>query len=170
MNANDDLLEEISLRPIAIADYKAILNWSKDAVFCEANDWEIDRDAAELYQWWQHCVTNEAKDFIRVGIEYDQQLVGYADLADIKNNSAELGIALGERRLWGKGLGTYAAKRMMEYATIRWGITVFDAETHEANVRSINMLKKIGFKETSRKGAESYRGTISSLIQYRYVL
>ena len=55
---------------------------------------------------------------------------------------------------------------MMEFATKKLGITTFNAETHEANVRSRKMLEKIGFKEISRVGSEEYFGMNSRLIQY----
>ncbi|GAF13039.1 hypothetical protein JCM19046_87 [Bacillus sp. JCM 19046] len=56
----------------------------------------------------------------------------------------------------------------MNDAYVNLGITVFDAETHEANIRSRKMLEKIGFKERSRHGSEAYLGVISTLIQYEY--
>ncbi|TDM16652.1 hypothetical protein [Macrococcoides canis] len=52
---------------------------------------------------------NEYDDFIRLGIELDDKLIGYADLAYIKGNSAELGIAIGESKLWGRGIGFYSS-------------------------------------------------------------
>lgn len=55
-----------------------------------------------------NCINNAAEDFIRMGIEFNEKLIGYADLACIKDNSAELGIAI-ESTLWGKGLGFHSA-------------------------------------------------------------
>ncbi len=108
-----------------------------------------------------------AEDFIRLGIEFDDKLVGYADLACIKDYSAELGIAIGESALWGNGIGFNSAVCMMDYASKNLGITIFNAETHEVNVRSRRMLEKIGFKEISIIGSEEYLGMKSQLIQYR---
>lgn len=64
--------------------------------------------------WWLHCVNNSAVDFIRMGIEYKEKLIGYIDLACIKETTAELGIAIGESRLWGKGLGVTSALWMID--------------------------------------------------------
>ena len=47
------------------------------------------------------------------------------------------------------------------------GITTIIAETHEANIRSIKMLEKIGFKEISRIGNEEYLRISSKLIQFK---
>lgn len=63
-------LHSIKIRPLSMDDYKKVLNWSKDDIFCAANGWEKNRSEDELYSWWLHC---------------------------INNISAELGIAIGER-------------------------------------------------------------------------
>lgn len=158
----------IKIRPLTIDDFPYVLNWSKDVLFCSANGWETNRSEMELYKWWQHCVNHASEDFIRRGMEWGERLVGYADLACIKGNTAEIGIAIGESALWGKGMGTKSCVCMMDYAAIKLGITVFHAETHETNIRSRKMLGKIGFKEVSRMGSEEYLGTESQLIQYRF--
>lgn len=102
-----------------------------------------------------------------MGIEWNEKFIGYADLACIKDNIAELGIAIGESELWGKGIGYNAAICMMDYGSKKLGISIFNAETHEANVRSRKMLEKLGFKEISRFGSEEYLGATNQLIQYR---
>jgi [ribosomal protein S5]-alanine N-acetyltransferase len=170
MNLIDSNVKNIKLRPLSIDDISYVLEWSKDDKFCLANDWELNRNEQELYKWWQHCVDNSSEDFIRLAIELENRLIGYADLACIKSDEAELGIAIGDSSLWGKGIGFNASISMMDYASKHLGITVFNAETHETNIRSRKMLEKIGFKEVSRVGSEEYLGTESQLIQYRLSL
>lgn len=137
--------------------------------FALPNGWELNRDPLELLDWWKHCVENNSDRFVRMGIEYQQQLIGYVDLADIQRNEAELGIAIGERSVWGKGIGYHASKLMLDYGSEKLGITYFLAETHETNTRSMRMLEKLGFKEVSRVGYEIYSGRECRLIQYRLV-
>ncbi|WP_262173800.1 GNAT family N-acetyltransferase [Saccharococcus sp. Marseille-Q5394] len=159
--------ESISLRPLRIDDYEVVLNWSKDDLFCSANGWELNRNEEELYKWWIHCLNNQAEDFIRIGIEFNGKLIGYADLAHIEGHSAEIGIAIGESSLWGIGIGYHSTLSLMNYASTELGIIIFNAETHESNNRSRKMLHKLGFKEVSRIGNEEYMGEESQLIQYR---
>ncbi|MGG0669500.1 GNAT family N-acetyltransferase [Lederbergia citrisecunda] len=159
--------DSIALRPLSVSDYETVLNWSKDDLFCSANDWEKNRNEEELYKWWLHCVNNEADDFIRMGIEFNGKLIGYADLANIEGHSAEIGIAIGETSLWGKGIGYHSTLSLLKYASTELGITIFNAETHETNTRSRKMLQNLGFEEISRIGSEEYLGEDSQLIQYR---
>ncbi|MCA1030327.1 GNAT family N-acetyltransferase [Bacillus timonensis] len=56
-------------------------------------------------------------------------------------------------------MGFNASISMMDYASKHLGITVFNAETHEKNIRSRIMIEKIGFKEISRVASEEYLGT-----------
>lgn len=105
-----------------------------------------------------------------MGIESGERLVGYVDLASIKDNTAELGIAIGDSTLWGKGIGSNSILCMMDYAFKKLGITVFNAEMHEANFRSRKMLEKLEFVEISKIGIEEYLGTEKQLIQYRLSL
>ena len=167
MNEEKSLTPQLQIRPLTMDDYEAVLKWSKDDSFCLANGWELNRSPEELYRWWLLCVNNATADFIRMGMELEGELVGYADLANIADDTAELGIAIGESGLWGKGIGSRAATSIMRYAAEKLGITTFTAETNEANLRSQKMLEKIGFKVISRSGSEEYMGAESSLIQYR---
>lgn len=159
----------IQLRPITMADFTAVLTWSKDDTFCLANGWGTNRDNKELNEWWTHCVTNKATDFKRLGIEEDNRLIGYVDLACIEGNTAEFGIAIGNRDAWGKGIGLQAALLLFEFASNEFGITRFTAETHETNSRSRKLLQKLRFQEVSRNGIELYLGMDSALIQYEMI-
>ena len=104
-----------------------------------------------------------------MGITFNENIIGYTDLANIKDGSAELGIAIGESTLWGQGIGVEAALCTLQFAFTQLGITTFEAETHEINIRSRRMLEKIGFEEISRFGYEEYLGINSQLIQYRLI-
>ena len=152
---NKEIDTSITIRPLSIDDYEIVLKWSKDDKFCSANDWEKNRDEVELFRWWTYLVNNNADDFIRMGIEYDAKLIGYADLANIEANTAEIGIAIGESSLWGKGIGYHSTSSLMKYASTKLGITVFTAETHETNSRARKMLENLGFVEISRIGTKS---------------
>lgn len=166
MNFKVDFNDHIKIRPITEEDYVYVLKWSKNDKFCLANDWETNRNELELFKWWLHCVNDLPEDFIRMGIEMENKLIGYADLACIVGNTAELGIAIGESTLWGKGIGFKSSMRVMDYASSDFGITTFNAETHDSNIRAKKMLDRMGFKEVSRIGAKEYLGAETKLIQY----
>ncbi|OWA37711.1 hypothetical protein B9G55_06595 [Saccharibacillus sp. O16] len=158
----------VQIRDIHMSDYETVLAWSRDERFCSSNDWEHNRDEDEIYRWWSACVYQSPNDFVRKGIEYRHELIGYVDLAFIKDQTAELGIAIGASHYWGRGIGSAASQQMMEYGTIELGIHRYYAETNEHNVSSRKMLEKLGYQETGKAGQEEYRGIQGQLIQYEY--
>ncbi|MFY0742435.1 GNAT family N-acetyltransferase [Solibacillus silvestris] len=161
---------EIYLRKLKLEDFNAVVDWSRDDRFCEANGWQKNRDHLELFKWWERCVTNQQKDMIRLGIEYKNRLIGYADLAEFKNNSAEIGIAIGDSTLWNNGIGTQMIKKLLNYANEQCGVTTFYGKTYETNHRSRKMMEKVGFTEESREGTELYIGKEVKLVQYKLEL
>jgi [ribosomal protein S5]-alanine N-acetyltransferase len=164
---NSQLQEHLLiLRPIHIDDFQAVLNWSQDEVFCEANGWDLNRTTDELFNWWKKCVENKNAAFIRIGIELNDTLIGYGDLAYMNGSEAEVGIAIGESSLWGQGLGQVATVKLIDYGK-SIGITTFLAETHETNSRARKMLERIGFEEISRHGTELYKEVETALIQFK---
>ncbi|QTD41786.1 GNAT family N-acetyltransferase [Sporosarcina sp. Te-1] len=158
--------EAVVLRQLSMEDLETVIEWSKDDIFCLANGWETGRERDELFRWWTRCVEERTDKFIRLGVEYGNVLVGYVDLLAMEEGSAELGIAIGDRSVWGKGIGVLASRLMMDYAAKERGIHSFLAETHESNYRARRMLEKLGFQETSRNSTEEYKGKISRLLQY----
>ncbi|MCG1010761.1 GNAT family N-acetyltransferase [Salinicoccus sp. ID82-1] len=115
-------------------------------------------------------INNKSKDFTRKGIEFEGKLVGYVDMTAIEKDTVELGIAIGESDLWGKGIGTKALLHTIENVSRSLGITTFQAETQEENVRSRGMLKKLGFKEIQSVVIENHIGTNDRIIQYELTL
>ncbi|MCU9614658.1 GNAT family N-acetyltransferase [Caldibacillus lycopersici] len=170
MEQNTNLMKKLKVRALTEGDYIVFFHWSKDDVFCSANGWETNRSQKELYKWFiNNCVNQVTDNFIRMGIDLDGKLIGYADLAYIKNNSAEIGFAIGESELWGKGIGFHSVLCFINYVYKELGITIFSAETHDLNIRSRKILEKLGFKEISRIGYDIYQGEQCQLIQYQLV-
>lgn len=50
---------------------------------------------------------------------------------DIKQQTAELGLAIGDSSFWGKGIGTIAAKYMLAFASENYTIEELQAETRD---------------------------------------
>jgi ribosomal-protein-alanine N-acetyltransferase len=57
---------------------------------------------------------------------------------------AELGIVIG-RAYWGKGIGTSAARLVIDYALNILGLVEIQAEVLQYNMASIHLLEKVGF-------------------------
>ncbi len=113
-------------------------------------------------------MTKPIDGLVRKGIEYQGKIVGYADLADIRDRTAELGIAIGASEYWGRGIGSEASRKMMNYGITEFDIRLYRAEANEHNWVSRKMLEKLGYRETGKAGQEEYRGQTGRLIRYEY--
>lgn len=76
MKVQEQSADKVHLRPLRLQDFSRVVGWSRDMEFCFANSWEPSRAEEELYQWWANCINGETADFLRIGIEFEERLVG----------------------------------------------------------------------------------------------
>ena len=110
------------LRPLRPGDEESAVQWSRDAAFCAANDWAPDLPAERVRQHWQRLITAPPEGLLRLGIEQDEQLIGYADLAGLSADTGELGIAIGQSGRWGQGIGKAACTLLLAHAFDELGL------------------------------------------------
>lgn len=131
---------------MTLNDLGAVIEWSRDEVFCRANGWPVGRTADMITEHWRGILLHPAQDFLRLGVEAGGRLVGFADLAHIRDGRASLGIAIGDRRLWGQGVGIGAARLMLAQAFDGLGLRSVRAQVHETNLRSLTLIRGLGFR------------------------
>ncbi|MDL2344371.1 GNAT family protein [Deinococcus sp. MIMF12] len=150
--------EPLTLRPLRPGDEEAAVRWGADAEFCRAAGWTPGLAGRVVRRHWQGIITGGAPNFRRLGVEYGGRLVGYVDLADLSALSGEFGIALGERALWGRGVGTRAGGLLLAHAFGDLGLQTVTAEVHQPNLPSHALMRRLGFRETGTGGPDGYRG------------
>ncbi len=105
----------------------------------------FDRTEARVARW----IASAPDDIIHFAIRPldAESMIGFCHLAQIDRDSqsCKVGIVLGERRLWGKGLGAEALSLLVGHA-FEQQLTRVAAEVYASNVRSIRMLERVGFK------------------------
>jgi RimJ/RimL family protein N-acetyltransferase len=67
------------------------------------------------------------------------------------NRTAELGIGIGERDYWGKGLGTEATRLILDYAFNVLSLHNVMLRVFSYNERAIRAYRKVGFREIGRR-------------------
>lgn len=86
----------------------------------------------------------------------DRAFCRHADLHGDESHRRELGFLIGERRLWGRGLGLLAAVAGLHHGFAQLGLEEIWAEALDANQRSVRILQRLGFEETGRGEEESF--------------
>ena len=114
----------------------------------------------------RRLITEPPADLTRLGVYTDGRLVGYVALQGGQPTRRELGFLIGERRLWGRGFGTAAARAGLLHGFTKMHLTEIWAEALEANVASIAILRRLGMRETGLGAQGEYSGTGSRYRQY----
>ncbi|EOI3555649.1 GNAT family N-acetyltransferase [Cronobacter dublinensis] len=84
------------------------------------------------------------EDYIIYGVNLGSRKIGVAGLKNIKENDAEYWGYIGEKDLWGKGLGKYLISALEDVAKNK-GIKKIYLKVSDLNVRAIKAYQKSGF-------------------------
>jgi RimJ/RimL family protein N-acetyltransferase len=138
------------LRP---EDVPVTARWNQDLAFTanigspgEAHTIEMRQ---EFYQ--RHSRPREDDVEFAVIMLSTGQLVGFGGLSAISRAlTATLFVAIGERSLWGKGLGTEATRLICEYGFFFRNLYSIKVEINGYNQRAIRVYERLGFKSVGR--------------------
>ena len=75
-------------------------------------------------------------------------LIGYVQATVTSDGSAWIAYVLG-RESWGHGHATAATRRMMDHLAVACGVRRFLAAVERCNVRSLAVLRRLGFAEAA---------------------
>ncbi|WP_310583326.1 GNAT family N-acetyltransferase, partial [Deinococcus sp.] len=150
----------VFLRPVTPADFGSLHEWNQDETFCRAAGWTPGLIRRAVNASWKRLLAAPERDFLRLGIESDEQLVGYADLAGIDqtSGSAEFGIAVAPSCNWGRGIGRAAGLLMLRHGFQVLKLPCVWAEVHAPNLRSLALMRKLGFQQEGVGAEQMYDG------------
>lgn len=138
----------IYLRPIQITDVnETYLNWINSP---EINFGLVTRSATmeELKQYVQKKIETPNCYFFAICDKNTSKHIGNIklDFYDPSAKVIELGILIGEKNYWGKGIGYEAGKLVIDYAFSNLDIRKIWAAVYSNNPASKRMFEKLGFK------------------------
>ena len=144
--------DPIHLRPLEEADAPAIARWLEDPAIASTLLGPPGCPQAAR-EGWRDEVARSAAD-VNLGIALpDGRLVGVAALAGIDDaRRGWLGLFVGERAEWGRGLGREAAALMVAHGFERLGLEEVAARVVPENARALRVYARLGF---TRRGLEA---------------
>ena len=140
--------ERVTLRPMTYADAPSLMRWGSDADFAwfqwgrSPGRWSDDASARE---WMDRFAQRSGMLFT---IEHDGRAIGQANYRDWqpKAKSAEVGIGIGEKALWSKGLGREALALLVRHLVDDLGAHRVNLHVLAYNDRAISSYKAAGFE------------------------
>ena len=116
----------------------------------------------EQVQAWQERISRETPIHSwTIVVREGEHLIGDCWLTNVElqHGVAELGIAIGDKAIWGKGYGTEALQLLTEYAFTFLSLHSLYMWHQGFNVRGHRAYLKAGFKEAGRlRGATLFAG------------
>lgn len=146
-------LNNVILRPLGFSDSEHMYVWMSDIEHNLLGGWTppisvpLSRDAFQPLFEQQFVNVQRREDQVMLGIEFEQRLVGFVQLTGIDHHMrrAAIGIGIGEKGLWGQGIGTTALRILLDYAfTVKQLERVY-AEVFSFNQRSQRLMERVGF-------------------------
>lgn len=138
---------QIYLRPITIEDTDNVVRWRNDRKVVENFIYRKYISREEHLDWLHNKVeTGQVVQFIICDRQTDKPL-GSIYLQNFKEESrqAEEGIFLGEKEAYGRGIGTEAAKLVLQYAFETMKLHKLTARVLSYNQGSCKMHEKAGY-------------------------
>lgn len=138
---------KIIIRKIGKSDTQSIIKWrNTPEVQCNFI-YQEKLEKEEHERWMEHRVaTGEVVQFIIVDDEIGDVGSVYLRDIDMKNKKAEFGIFIGEEIARGKGIGTKAAKLILDYAFTEMNLNKVFLRVFANNLGAIRSYEKVGFQ------------------------
>ena len=140
--------ERFIIRPFKEADAELWQNWDVDPEIQAHMPEPMNepQDIAEQYEYIKEC--EEEEDGYYWSIEtLDGVTIGTVALTDINEHHklAEIGIVVGDKEYWVKGVATEVISTVINFAFTEAGVVRISAETEAENIAVSKVLEKVGF-------------------------
>lgn len=138
----------IYLRLIEEKDITYKVKWVNDKEISKTMDFDYPVSELSTKKWLNRIVSDSnRKEFIICLIENDEK-IGFTGLMDInyKDSKAEMYMAIGEKKYWGKGYAKESRKVLLEYSFMELCLNKIYTTNWTKNEKIIGLNKKVGFK------------------------
>lgn len=138
----------ITLRPLELEDTETVYAWHRDWQLDVYSSWGTRRSRALFQKRMEERILEPIEDMVVFGVEWAGKLVGRVELAliDREQRRAAIGLLIGDRSVWGKGIGTAAIQMMLDYAFTVENLERVYAEVYDFNERSQRLMERAGMR------------------------
>ena len=141
--------EHVYLRASERADIPVFVRWLNDAETANFLSMRAPMSQAMEEGWFNRMLESQGKDayhFVICRLESGEP-IGTIGLfhVDTVNGSAGIGISIGEKRLWGQGLGSDAMLALLDFGFGHLRLERMWLEVYDFNARARRSYEKCGF-------------------------
>ena len=159
--------ERVGLSPVIKDDLEKFVMWLNDpSVACYLNR-RLPLTYEDEVEWFDRMRKDPSNIVLSIIMLDEMKTIGSTGLHKINpyDGNAEFGIFIGEKDLWGKGLGTEATVLMLDYGFNVLNLESIFLRVYEFNLRAIKCYRKVGFKDAGRlrhlrRGSNGYHNML----------
>ncbi|HVB24868.1 MAG TPA: GNAT family protein [Ktedonobacteraceae bacterium] len=141
-------LNGVTLRPLELDDIDLMYQWEANIELDILSGWTPKRSLATFRQKFEKRITEPEDDRYTFGIQFEGRLVGYVELVMIDHFERRtfISILIGDKQLWGRGIGSTALRILLDYAFTVQAMEKICAEVYGLNPRSQRPMERVGFQ------------------------
>jgi RimJ/RimL family protein N-acetyltransferase len=155
--------ERVWLRPSERSDIELFVRWFGDADTVSFLALRAPMSRAMEERWFERMLERHGNDMYHfvICLLEDDRPIGTIGLEEIDhaNGSSAVGIMIGEKALWGRGLGTDAMNAIVDFAFGELRLERVWLQVYDYNERGRRSYEKAGFRVEGRsRHAVYHRG------------
>jgi RimJ/RimL family protein N-acetyltransferase len=146
--------ERCYLSPVAVEDGELWAEWLNDLeVTLPLGDEAYEMIPGETARGWAASAANGQEPVFTIVEKATERAIGRCLLFGIHatDRSAECGLFIGEKSLWGQGLGSEALALLLDYAFNLLNLNSVMLGAFSFNLRALASYRKLGFREIGRR-------------------
>ncbi len=151
------------LKPLDPSDVKYFYQWLNDdeAIQYSLSLFQKINSEKEINNWFVNSVLIKGDKTLNLGIYLDNgnKLIGYTGLCNIskENRSGEYFIFIGDKNMWGRGIGTLITKQILKIGFKNFNLNRIYLTVSELNTAGLKAYQKAGFVFEGRLREANFR-------------
>lgn len=145
----------VTLRPVGMSDLPILQAWDADPAIIALMGRRFDEQTPDD---WFRSIRRQRTCRAWI-IEAEQRAVGEMELAQInwRTGSAEIRICIGEKELWGQGIGLEAMTHALDLSFEELKLKTVYLRVFATNTRAIRLYERLGFRKEAMLAPSSRR-------------
>jgi RimJ/RimL family protein N-acetyltransferase len=160
---------KVQLRPFSAADITpAYIGWLNDPETVRFSNQRFVRHTRESCERYYASFAGGANHFISIRLRSDDSAVGtLTAYRSGPHGTVDIGILVGDRRVWGQGIGLDAFKTLADWWAAQPGIRKVTAGTLKLNTGMVRVAERAGLHlEAVRRGQELVDGQAVDMLYF----
>jgi len=151
----------IQLKALSKNDVYPFYEWLNDSesIKYSLSAFQKINSKTEIDLWFETILKDQKNLNLGIFLEESNQLIGYTGICDIshQNKSGEYFIFIGDKSVWGKGIGSEVSKQIIKIAFQDKKLNRLMLTVSEPNIGGVKAYQKAGFNLEGRLRQACFR-------------